>query len=732
MSSDGSRRSAPAHDPLSSTPPAPRAQGPAPVEHASPWPHVQVHGQLSIARKEWLHTNGAGAYASSTIACMHTRRYHGLLVAALDPPRRRHVMLSHVDASVRPLRPQSSPADRRASWPRWDLAKHQFPGIDPEAGSFFLERFDQDPLPRWAYALPGGELEVTLGLVRGENAAVLRYAWSGADPVMLTLRPLLAARHMHQLLRENGGISQKVELRASPARGAPGAGRDRRDSPPSGEVRVQPNRALPRICFRYQGTFVGSQDWWRRFEYLGEQDRGLDFLEDLWTPGHFEAVIGAEPIHLLVAVGALPEDEPEDLLAAASAAIRAEDPGPRRPLLERRLCIAAETFRADAAARPGVIAGYPWFEVWGRDTLISLPGLYLVPRKTEGAIRVLRAMMDAMQDGLVPNRLPDAGEPADFHTADATLWLFEAARLLADAVGDTHPFVAGELLGALRDAFEAALRGTRNGIHITADGLFAAGRAGDGAIDGLTWMDARVGGRAVTPRAGCPVELTALWAKGSETLARLARAAGDERLAGRAEAAASAARRAFAARFWCGETSYPYDVISEHAEGPGAFRDASIRPNAVIAVAVDPACFTPEQASALLERARLELLTPVGVRTLSPADPAYVPRYQGGPDARDAAYHQGTAWPFLLGFYARAAKRYSTLGEHVIPLIQRLVASAAANEIALNHVPEVASGEPPHHPGGCVAQAFSVAELLRVLAWDLPSSEPGAAGAPPR
>ncbi|WP_437717453.1 amylo-alpha-1,6-glucosidase [Sorangium sp. So ce448] len=729
MSSDGSRRNSPTHDALSSTPAAPRGQGAA-LEHASPWPHVEVRGQFSIARKEWLHTNGAGAYASSTIAGMHTRRYHGLLVAALDPPRRRHVMLSHVDVCVRPVRQQGAPFERRASWPRWDLAKHQFPGIDPESSSFYLERFDQDPLPRWAYAVPGGELEVTLGLVRGENAAVLRYAWSGADPVMLTLRPLLAARHIHQLLRENGGISQKVELRAGAARGEPGSGRDR---PVMGEVRVQPNRALPRICFRYQGTFVGSQDWWRRFEYLGEQDRGLDFLEDLWTPGHFETVIGAEPVHLLVAVGALPDDEPENLLAAASAAIRAEDPGPRRPLLERKLSIAAEAFRADAAARPSVIAGYPWFEVWGRDALISLPGLYLVPRKTEAAIRVLRAMIDAMQDGLVPNRLPDAGEPADFHAADATLWLFEAARLLADVVGDTHPFVAGELLGALRDAFESAVRGTRNGIHVTADGLFAAGRLGEGAVDGLTWMDARVAGRAVTPRAGCPVELTALWAKGSETLARLARAAGDARLAGRAEAAASAARRGFAARFWCEATGYPYDVISEHAAGEGAFRDASIRPNALIAVAVDPACFTPERAASLLDRVRLELVTPAGVRTLSPADPAYAPRYQGGPEARDSAYHQGTAWPFLLGFYARAARRFSTLGEHVIPLLHRLAASAAANEIALGQVPEVASGEPPHHPGGSFAQAFSVAELLRLIAWDLPAQDPGsAAGAPPR
>ncbi|MGK4006041.1 amylo-alpha-1,6-glucosidase [Sorangium sp. So ce1036] len=719
---------APAHGDLAAALAAARPQGAA-LEHASPWPSVEVRGRLAIARQEWLHTNGAGAYASSTLSCMHTRRYHGLLVAALDPPRRRHVMLSHVDASIRTI-VQGTSAEQRRGWPRWDLAKHQFPGIDPEVGPFYLERFDQDPLPRWTYVVPSGELEVTLGLVRGENAAVLRYIWRGADPVLLTLRPLLAARHMHQLLRENGGISQKVELRAGAARGEPGAGRERL---PVGEVRVQPNRLLPRICFRYQGTFVGSQDWWRRFEYLCEHDRGLDFREDLWTPGHFEAVIGAEPVHLLVAVGALPDEDPEALLAAASAALRAEDPGPQRPLLERRLHIAAEAFRADAAARPGVVAGYPWFEVWGRDALIALPGLYLAPRKTEEAVRVLRALIDAMQDGLVPNRLPDGGEPADYHAADATLWLFEVARLLADALGDVHPFITGELLSALRDAFEAALRGTRGGIHVTEDGLFAAGRAGEGAIDGLTWMDARVGGRAVTPRAGCPVELTALWAKGSETLARLARAAGDERLAERAEAAASVARRGFAARFWCEETDYPYDVISEHPDGEGAFRDASIRPNAVIALAVDPACFTQEQAAALLERARRELVTPAGLRTLSPADPAYAPRYEGGPEARDSAYHQGTVWPFLLGFYVRAARRHAALGEHALSWLHRLVASAAMNEITLGHVPELAFGEPPHHPGGCFAQAVSVAELLRALAWDLPSQEPGgAAGAPLR
>lgn len=669
----------------------------------SPWPRVEVGFDPGRARREWLHAGGAGAYASSTLAGMHTRRYHGLLVAALDPPRGRHVMLSHVDVSVE----IPEPGARRAARPRWELARHQFPGVDPEAGAFYLARFDQDPLPRWTYEVAGGTLEVTLGLVRGENAVVLRYAWRGPQPVQLTLRPLLAVRHMHHLLRENGGMSQRVELRA---------GAD----PWTGEVRVQPNLRLPRVCFRYQGTFVGSPDWWRRFEYLAERDRGRDFQEDLWTPGHFDTQADGEPVHFVAAIGALPVGEPAALLAATRAALLAADPGPERSPIERRLAVAAEAFRCDAAARPGVVAGYPWFEGGGRDALIALPGLYLVPRKIEGAIRVVRELIHAMQDGLVPNRLPDAGGSAELRSADATLWLFEAARLMADQLGDTHPFVTDELLLALRDAFDAALRGTRSGVHVTPEGLFAARRDGDA----LTWMDARVRGQAVTPRAGCPVELTALWARGSDTLARLARAAGDHGLSGRAAAAAQAARQAFHARFWCEETAYCYDVITEDPEEDGALQDRAIRPNAMIALAIDPACFTPERAAAVLDRVRLELLTPAGVRTLSPADGAYVPRYRGGPEGRDGAYHQGTIWPWLLGFYVRAAKRSSSLGEHVVPLLHRLIASAAENELALGQVPEVADAEPPHYPGGCFAQAGSVAELWRALAWDLADDPP--------
>lgn len=723
-----------------------------PAGGPSPWPSVAVNGELARARREWLHTNGAGAYASSTLANMHTRRYHGLLVAALDPPRGRHVFLSHVDATI--LRPRGTaagpspiPSSRPGVRPSWELAKHQFPGVDPEGGKpLYLQRFDQDPLPRWTYAAGGGELEVTLALVRGENALVLRYQWRGPHPVELSLRPLIAARNFHNLQREHGGMLQRVELRPPAPDSNPGRASERvpraSQRPPSGahkhgEMRVQPRRELPRPCFRYEGTFVGSPDWWRRFEYLVDHERGVDFEEDLWTPGVFEVPLDEHPSWLVAGVEHLPEGHPEELLELARDALLAEDPGPFVPLPERCLTIAAERFRADLAPRPGVIAGYPALEVWGRDALMALPGLYLVTKRVEGALRILRELIGAMADGLVPSRFPEPPSPTvngaaasaasaanaamaaapDFACADSTLWLFEAVRHVADALGDDHPTVTGELRLALRDAFEATLRGTRNGIHLTEGGLFAAGKPGDA----LTWMAARVKGQAVTSRAGCPIELSALWARATDTLARLARAAGDGALHARAAAECRRTRAAFRDRFWCDETGYPYDVVSETAEGEGAFRDPSVRPNAVLALAVDPGCFPDGRARLLLARARRDLVTPAGLRTLSPSDPRYVGRLAGRLDARDGASHQGAVRPWLLGFYARAALRAGTEDR---ASLERLVLAAARTELGFGLVSELADGDAPHHSSGSVAQAVNVAELLRVLAWDLGRGDP--------
>ena len=659
------------------------------------WPSVAVGGKLGRARTEWLHTNGAGAYASSTLGGMHTRRYHGLLVAALEAPRRRHVLLSHIDTAVTRM-----PAEGDTKAERWELSKHQFPGIDPEYGPFYLERFDQDPLPRWTYALPLGRLEVTLGLVRGANAVVLRYVWTGEPAVLLTLRPLLAAREFHKLQREHGGMLQRVELRP-------------------GEVRVQPVAALPRVCFSNTGTFVGSPDWWRRFEYLLERDRGLEFQEDLWTPGVFELEVGEEPRYFVVSADRLPEGEPAAHLEEAARAVRAEDPGPEHSPLRRRLTIAAADFRADLASPPGIVAGYPWFEVWGRDSLIALPGLYLVQGRHDAAVSVLRGLLAHQKGGLIPNRVPDEDKPVEYHAADATLWLFEAARLLVERVGVELPFVEEELFPALKAAFEAVLAGTTSNIHVTDEGLFAAGNAGDS----VTWMDARVDGRAVTSRAGCPVELTALWARACDTLAELARKLGEPDVAARASVACARARAGFALRFWCTATNYPYDVVSERSDGPDAFADKRVRPNAVIALAVDPACFTPEQAGLLLSRAEDDLVTPAGLRSLAPSEPGYLGSYGGGVAQRDRAYHQGSAWSWLLGSYARAMLAAAGDDPHVQAGLLRLVESAASRELAVGQVAELADGDAPHAPNGCVAQAWSVAELLRILAWDLPQSK---------
>jgi predicted glycogen debranching enzyme len=648
------------------------------------WPTARVDGALQRAKAEWLHTNGAGAYASSTVAQLHTRRYHGLLVAALEPPRRRHVILSHVDASL------------EVGTSRYDLDTHQFPNVPPTGGFQYLTRFDQDPLPRWTWNLPTGSFEQTIGLVRGQNAVVLRHVWKGSFPVELHLRPLLAMRPFHALVHEHGSMVHSVELR-------------------QGEVRVRPVPSLPRVVFGHDATFVGSPDWWRRFEYLAEQERGLDFHEDLWTPGLFTMrLLPHTASFIVVATDKLPPGSAPDHLAEAAHFVTERDPGPSFSRTRRALSVACSHFVIEDVAEPVILAGYPWFESWGRDALIALPGLLLVHHQTETAANVLRTLISHMEDGLVPNRIPDDGTACDYHAADATLWLFEAARLYAEQAGLEDRFLRDELFGALVTAFRAIEKGTRHNVHLTAEGLFAADDPGFA----LTWMDARVGQRAVTARAGLPVELQALWTRACDTLAMLAAPLGKTKLASHAKDAHARALFSFRRRFWCESTGYPYDVIPESAQEHGR-GDASIRPNAVMALAVEPRLFDSHQAASILSIAERELLTPYGLRSLSPRETAYRGRYRGGVAARDTATHSGTVWPFLLGFYVRAAIRHKARDPASREALEKLVESAVGNAIALGHVPQLADGDAPHYPGGAVAQACSVAELSRAYFWDL-------------
>jgi predicted glycogen debranching enzyme len=657
-------------------------QSPSVPRADSVWPRVDTRGELEPAEREWLHTNGAGAYAMSTLALMHTRRYHGLLVASLEPPLRRYVIVSQLDtvASV----------GQRI----YRLATHQFPGVAATPGYRLLESFAQDPIPRWVFRLGRATLECRLCLARGENATVISYSWQGPRRARLSVKPLFAMRSMHDVLREHGSMIQTVSMR-------------------HGEVEIQPVPELPPVVFGHSGVFMGSPDWWRRFEYPVDRNRGVTHQEDLWTPGTFE--LDLEPgqtQYLVFGVGRVPKLAPRDCMEHVCQTLTALDPGESRSLADRRLSIAAEQFRADLTPRPAVIAGYPWLDVATRDTLISLPGLYLVNGEIDGAKAVLSGLLEVHADGLLTRGISETGSISSQSSADGSLWLFEATERLIGHTGLDDGFVRSRLYPRLREIFERIQLGVSRVVWLTAEGLIANGADTPAP---LTWMDSRADGVAMTPRNGIAVELQALWARACATLGRLAGHYGDEPLRARTEDALARLRASFTQRFWCAETRYPYDCISVEESGRSAFRDSSIRPNALIALAVDPELFTHWQAAAILERVRERLLTPTGLRTLETRHPDYRGDFRGPMHERRAAYHQGTCWVFLLGFFARAAFAVDPndfeLQIEITRAIERLLDAGPV----LGQIAQVASGDPPHHLGGCPAQAWSVAELLRTL-----------------
>jgi predicted glycogen debranching enzyme len=654
--------------------------------HHGPWSSVQVDGELARAEREWLHTNGAGAYAMSTLALMHTRRHHGLLVASLDPPLGRHVILSHAETHV-------SVADRT-----FKLSTHQFPGVAPTPGYRHLKAFFQDPLPRWQYALGKGVLERTLALARGKNAVVFRYHWSGRTPARLSLMPLMPLRPAEHLAREHGGMVQTVTLR-------------------SGEVQIQPLLQLPPISFGHSGVFMGSPDWWRRFEYAEDLRRYSDFQEDMWTPGTFEITLEPDGVaHIVAAVGTLPSEAPEQIVEEARRHLLAQDPGAVHTDGARTLWVAADAFCHDACQRRAVVAGYPWLRVPLRDWLIALPGLMLDRGRVEEAMRSLELVISLMQAGLLPAELGERGQRRPDRSPDSTLWLFQAARALAEKTGLDHPFVRGPLYSALVRAFVRLLgRRTHQRAWVTSEGLLAIDL---GDAPG-SWMDARALGKPVTPRNGLCIEHQALWFSATRVLGAWARYFGHESLAHVAERAGHAVRAGVRDYFWCNETDAPFDCLSTTRSSAESWADASVRPNALIALALAPELFEQWQADAIVARAKSELLTPRGLRTLAPSERAFRGYYEGGLAERESALHQGTVWPFLLGFYVRAVRTQNPGDEDVRQELLRLVENASSPGPVIRQVAQIADGEEPHRVRGCPAQAWSVALLLHALEVDL-------------
>ena len=635
--------------------------------------------EQAVAR-EWLVTNGLGGFACGTVAGANTRRYHAFLMASLRPPVERRLLVAKVDVTVDYL------------GVRYPLSANEFADgtVDPR-GFVHLESFHvSQGIPVWRYALADALLEQRIFMAPGANTAYLSFELlRAAAPLQVELKPLVGCRDYHS--QQRGAQPLRATAQAD------GCLIDEAGTP---------------VCRLKAGgaRYRAADAWYWNFLHREEAARGLDALEDLWGPGTFEASLSpgapfyfsatAEP-HETAAGG-----EVRQALESQARVLIGALP-PSAPAWVQTLAVASDQFLVrrgpQEAAAVSVIAGYPWFTDWGRDTMICLPGLTLTLGRFEKAAAILRTFANVVDRGMLPNRFTDAGETMEYNTADATLWMFQALSQYLSARPD--PDLLSELFPVLTGIIHAHAEGTRYGIKVAADGLLHAGEAGMQ----LTWMDAKHGDQVFTPRIGKPVEINALWLNALEVTARLAGQLHNEVEKNFSLTLLHRAEQSFG-RFWNKDLGCLYDVID--VDGANNV-DASIRPNQLFAVSLPYSVLNADRMRAVVDTCARDLLTSYGLRSLAPQDPAYRGRYAGDSRQRDAAYHQGTVWSWLLGPFALAHFRVygdaSRAKEFLTPMAEHLASAC------IGSVSEIFDGDAPHIARGCFAQAWGVAEILR--AW---------------
>jgi predicted glycogen debranching enzyme len=633
---------------------------------------------------EWLETNGRGGFASGTIAGANTRRYHALLLTARKPPSERFVLVNHLEEWL-DIDGDAIP-----------LSTNLYPGTVHPTGYQYCTGFSSDPWPTWTFDCHGTVLQREIFTIRGRDLVVVQWTLLGKKKqrAALRVRPKLTGRDYHGTHHENESL-------------VPGA------QVGSGMVVWHPYSDLSPVRAFHSGGYRHEPRWYRHIQFPIEQQRGLDAEEDWWSPGEFTFDLEPGSPQTLVFTSEQVERLDVPALSEREQARREQlkQAAPAADSLAGKLWRAAEVYLSQRGDQQTVIAGYPWFTDWGRDTFISLPGLCLVTGRLDVAWQVIVSFAAHVSEGMVPNRFPDAGEQPEYNTIDASLWFIHAIdRYLAASQDETR--VRKTAWPAVKQILDGYRRGTRYGIRMDEDGLITGGVPGAQ----LTWMDAKVGDRVVTPRHGKPVEIQALWMRAleaGETLARRFDEAsyGDRCRNDRGKAAAS-----FRTRFWYEGGGYLYDVI----DGPEG-NDASLRPNQIYALSLVDNLVPRDRAQQILRLLEEELLTPVGLRTLSRQDSRYCARYEGSVAERDSAYHQGTVWPFLLGSFVTAWMRIFGRSAVVRNKARSFLSGLEAHlhEACLGQVSEVFDAEVPHLPRGCFAQAWSVAEPLRALIEDL-------------
>ena len=631
---------------------------------------------------EWLEADGLGGFASGTTSGLRTRRYHALLLAATTPPTGRMVLVNGVDAWIQPATPAQGGRGHEY------LTRQRYrPGVVvPEQGAT-LESFTLEPWPTWIYRLADGtriEHEVFVP-ARSAFVALRWKVLDGPAPLILKVRPFLSGRDSHATHHENDAFRFGAEVEGD-------------------RVRWRPYEGVPDVTALSNGRYRTDPQWYRGFVYSEELARGLDAEEDLGAPGIFTWDLGLGAAVLLLGAGdALPEGSDP----AALVTLLARREHARRARLGSPLERAGDAYLVRRGDGKTIIAGYPWFTDWGRDTYIALRGLCLATGRLADARSILLEWAGLVSEGMLPNRFVDQGGAAEYNTIDASLWYVIAVHEYLAAMTRRRLKVAAQDRRALEDAVRAILaghiHGTRYGIRATEDGLLAGGEPGVQ----LTWMDAKVGDWVVTPRIGKPVEIQALWLNAlrvAEWFTEEFRPLFDRGAA------------AFADRFWNAEGGYLYDVIDADHE-PGKV-DPSFRPNQILAIGGLPIqLLEGPRARQVVDAVERVLWTPLGLRTLAPGSWGYRPVYAGDMLARDGAYHQGTVWPWLLGPFVEAwvrvrdntvEARHEARQRFLEPLLAHL------NEAGLGHISEIADADAPHTPRGCPFQAWSMGEALRL------------------
>jgi predicted glycogen debranching enzyme len=627
---------------------------------------------------EWLEADGLGGFASGTVSGIRTRRYHALLLTATTPPAGRMVLANGFDAWVQAPRGTFAVSSQRYA-----------PDVIHPDGASRMESFEYEPWPRWRYKIDDDiVIEQELFVPKGESAVFI--SWKLVSPnsenLKLKVRPFLSGRDFHSTHHENGSF--------------------RFEAGQNGErVVFRSYDGVPAVIAYSNGQYVHDPKWYRNFLYFEEQARGLDAVEDLASPGIFEFSLSRKPAVLMLAAEGHAITDIESI-EARHAQVRTLEQA-RRQHFSNPLERAADAYLVKRGKGKTLIAGYPWFGDWGRDTFIALRGLCIATGRLEEARNILLQWAGTVSQGMLPNRFPDQGEQPEFNSVDASLWYVIAVNDYLVAATKQPTLTDDCHTKKLRAAVEAILagynEGTRFGIRGDRDGLLSAGEPGQQ----LTWMDARVDGREITPRIGKPVEIQALWLNALAVGAKFS---------ARWETLFEKGRAAFETKFWNEHAGYLADVIDcDHQ--PGAI-DLTFRPNQIFAVGGLPlTLLSKDKARRVVDAVEMLLLTPVGLRSLAPGETGYAPHYGGSIAQRDATYHQGTVWPWLIGPFVEAWVRVrgnspeatvEARAKFLPPLYQHL------QEAGLGHISEICDAEPPHTPRGCPFQAWSLGELLRL------------------